>query len=110
MFKTDVQQTNRFFTATAPWALVKRAHDEESKALVNPTIYLSSESLRLVGILLQPFIPDMAAHLLDILGVAKDKRQLSDARPRSDFSYGEPIQSPGKDIWDSLAPPLPLEN
>jgi methionyl-tRNA synthetase len=89
--------------------LVKRPEDEESKDLVNPTIYLASESLRLVGILLQPFIPDMAAHLLDIMGVAEDKRQLLDARPRSDVSYGEPIRCPGKDLWDSLAPPLPLE-
>ncbi|KAK0752035.1 putative METHIONYL-TRNA SYNTHETASE, mitochondrial [Schizothecium vesticola] len=104
-----VDKTNKFLSITAPWALVKRPEDEESKELVNPTIYLASESLRLVGILLQPFIPDMAAHLLDIMGVAADKRQLSDARPRSDVNYGEPIRSPGKDLWDSLAPPLPLE-
>ena len=109
MIRLTPTQTNKFISIAAPWALVKRPEDEESKTLVNPTIYAASESLRLVGILLQPFIPDMAAHLLDILGVAEDRRQLSSATPGNDLDYGVPIRSPGTDTWDSLAPPLPLE-
>lgn len=82
-------------------------------ARVNEIIYLMSESLRIAGILLQPFIPEKAANLLHLLGVCQDKRQLHNATFRSDLSYGTAVMDkvtilggvlfPPRD-WSGLAP------
>ncbi|KAK3944198.1 methionyl-tRNA synthetase [Diplogelasinospora grovesii] len=102
-------ETNKFLTRAEPWIWAKN-DDEASKAFVTETVYLASESLRAVGILLQPFIPDKATELLDRLGVAKDKRTLEHARPFSDTDYGTPLHNPGKGSNDGLFPPQPVED
>lgn len=63
---------NRFLQETAPW------HDTTTSADAYQAIYLSAESLRISGILLQPFIPSKANQLLNSLGVPSDRRSWSD--------------------------------
>ncbi len=58
---------------------------------------------------MQPYIPMKAAQLLDILGVDKSKRTLDDARIGADYEYGVPKDAVGKDAWDGLFPPLPVD-
>ncbi|MEN3423012.1 methionine--tRNA ligase, partial [Brucella abortus] len=41
-------------------------------------LYVTAEVLRRVGIMVQPFIPQSAEKLLDILAVPADKRQFAD--------------------------------
>ncbi|CAD6566918.1 MAG: methionyl-tRNA synthetase [Tremellales sp. Tagirdzhanova-0007] len=60
---------NRMFTAAKPWQM-----DDST----GPIIYAYT-SLRICGILLQPFIPSKAAELLDRLGVPEDQRGWADA-------------------------------
>lgn len=62
------------------------------------------------GILLQPFIPGKAGELLDILGVAENRRGFEDAKIGADFSYGTPKRTPGNSPYDGLFPPLAVEN
>lgn len=69
-------------------------------------LFLAAESLRISGILLQPFLPDKAARLLDVLGVAPDKRTFGHAVLRCDYSYGVPTVDPGRSRDDGLFPPL----
>ena len=101
-------ETNKFVQETEPWKQAKMAGDE-SKAKVMQTVYLAAESLRKVGILLQPFMPNKAAELLDVLGVDESVRGFVHAA-EPDFTYGVPKISPGKSADDALFPPLAVED
>lgn len=101
-------------TLLKPWAVAKEVGKSPDNKAANPkeallqeSIYTFAESLRITGILLQPFMPSKAAELLDHLGVAKDKRQLEDATWGGDYDYGVPLVALGK---DGLFPPMVLNN
>jgi methionyl-tRNA synthetase len=66
-----VGEANRYFASQEPWAL--RKSDPARMATV---LYVSAEVLRVVGILVQPFIPDSAGKLLDLLAVPQDRRAI----------------------------------
>ena len=69
-------------------------------------MFLVAEGLRISGLLLQPFLPDKAAQMLDTLGVAQDKRTFGHTILRCDPSYGVPMVDPGSSRVDGLFPPL----
>ncbi len=69
-------------------------------------IYNTIETLRIAGILMQPFMPGKAAQLLDMLGVAPDRRSYDDARVGVDGDYGVSAVPLGKGISGVLFPPL----
>ena len=83
----------------APWDLNK-LEDEER---INKVIYLCIESIRICGILLQPYMPAKMTQLLDMLGVADDSRVYSKASLGSDLDYGQSTSSAGNYV---LFPPL----
>lgn len=64
-----VAEANRYFAGEAPWALAKTDPQKQGTVL-----YVTAEVIRQVAILAQPFMPDSAAKLLDILGIAADAR------------------------------------
>ena len=76
---------------------------------IERTIFHCAEAIRIVGILLQPFMPTKAAQLLDTLGVDESRRTFDDARLDADYTYGVPKLPPGKHDFDSLFPPLSVE-
>jgi methionyl-tRNA synthetase len=55
-------------------------------------LYNVAESMRITGILLQPFMPTKAKEILDVFRVDSSKRKLSDATYGSDADYGEDIE------------------
>ncbi len=67
-----VADANRYFAAEAPWALAKT--DPARQATV---LYVTAEVIRQIAILAQPFIPDSAAKLLDLLAVPADERDFT---------------------------------
>jgi methionyl-tRNA synthetase len=72
-----VAEANRYVDEQAPWAL--RRADPARMATV---LYALAETLRSLAILVQPFVPDAAAALLDQLGVpAKARRFVDLANP-----------------------------
>jgi methionyl-tRNA synthetase len=79
------------------------------KAKIDSTVYHCAEATRMVGILLQPYMPGKAAQLLDMLGVDESKRTFAHVRLRADYEYGLPKTPVGRDAWDGLFPPLPVE-
>ncbi|MCB1473198.1 MAG: class I tRNA ligase family protein, partial [Rhodobiaceae bacterium] len=68
-----VADANRYFAASEPWAL--RKSDPERMATV---LNVTADVLRHVAILAQPYVPQSAARLLDILAVAEDERSFAD--------------------------------
>src|SRR5271169_4072438 len=67
-----VALANGSFAEQAPWALAKT--DPERQRTV---LYVTAEMLRQIAILAQPFIPESAVKLLDLLAVPKAERDFS---------------------------------
>jgi methionyl-tRNA synthetase len=68
-----VADCNRYFAGQEPWALKKT-----DPARMETVLYVTAEVLRMVGVLIQPYVPASAAKLLDILAVPVSKRQFVD--------------------------------
>ena len=90
---------NKYMQEAAPWYL----KDPERLDCI---IYLCAESLRICGILLQPYMPSKMKQLLDQLGVDPEKRMLRDAEFGSDRTFGTPLIPVGKGFEGVLFPPL----
>ncbi len=67
-----IRNANAYIDHQAPWALKKT--DTER---MNTVLRVLLEAIRTVGILLQAFMPDSMAVLLDQLGVAVDARRIA---------------------------------
>jgi methionyl-tRNA synthetase len=67
-----VAEANRYVDSQAPWTL--RKSDPERMRTV---LYVLAETIRRVAILLQPFMPQSMARLLDQLGVPPDARSFA---------------------------------
>jgi len=64
-----VAEANRYFAGQEPWAL-RKTDPERMETVLHTTI----ETVRRVALLCQPFMPDSAAKLLDLLAVPADER------------------------------------
>jgi methionyl-tRNA synthetase len=67
-----VADANRYFAGEAPWALAKT--DPARQATV---LHVTAEVIRQVAILAQPFMPESAGKLLDLLAVPANERDFS---------------------------------
>ena len=63
---TLVDATNQYIDKTGPWNLAKT---DEGKERLKTVMYNSAESLRVLGVLLNPFMPDSMSSLMKQLGV-----------------------------------------
>ena len=63
---TLVDATNQYIDKTGPWNLAKT---DEGKERLKTVMYNSAESLRVLGILLNPFMPDSMSFLMKQLGI-----------------------------------------
>lgn len=68
-----IGDANKYFAGQEPWALKKT--DPERMGTV---LYVTAELIRRFAILTQPYIPDGAGKMLDLLAVGHDQRQFSD--------------------------------
>src|SRR6185312_1822371 len=69
---TVVAEADRYFAGEAPWALAKTDPKRQGTVL-----YVTAEVIRQVAILAQPFMPDSAGKLLDLLGVPAAERSFA---------------------------------
>jgi methionyl-tRNA synthetase len=67
-----VAETNRYFAGEAPWALAKTDPVRQGTVL-----YVTAEVLRQVAILAQPFMPESAGKLLDLLAIHPGARDFA---------------------------------
>lgn len=80
---------NEFVDREAPWKQRK-----ENPDAMNATLYTLAEVLRCIGIMLQPFMPDSAAKLLDQLAVPPHARSFEHLRPEHALIPGTPLPKP----------------
>ena len=67
-----VAEANRYFAGEAPWALAKTDPPRQRTVL-----YVTAEVVRQIAILTQPVMPELAAKLLDSLGIPQDARDFA---------------------------------
>jgi methionyl-tRNA synthetase len=67
-----VADANRYFAGEAPWALAKTDPAKQGTVL-----YVTAEVIRQVAILAQPFMPESAAKMLDILAIPAGERSFA---------------------------------
>ena len=116
---TQIYSANAFLQNSSPWDVAttlkkiaagelegKGVDVDELRRTMNLQVYLCAESLRLAGIMLVPFMPGKADKLLDMLGVARDRRSWEWAQLGKDGTYGRPEVPLGKGQMGTLFPPL----
>ena len=106
---TDCVKTNQFIHESSPWSKVLPFAPNEPGEEVDRIIFLASESLRIQGILLQPYMPNKANVLLDQLGVDHSRRTLEYCKPGLDTDYGAPMVDLGSKHEGVLFPPLAFD-
>jgi len=79
-----VGAANKYIDETAPWALAKQ---EADRPRLGTVMYNLLEAVRIVGLLIAPFMPDTAGRIATTLG--EDPQELSIA---------------GRNIWGGLQP------
>jgi methionyl-tRNA synthetase len=84
---------------------VKKKSDESADE-VDAIIFRVAETLRVCGILLQPYMPAKASELLDMLGVDGSKRAFEHTKFGCDDSYGQSQVDLKKGQDGVLFPPL----
>lgn len=67
-----IGDANRYVDAQAPWELKK-----SDVGRMNTVLYVAAEVIRHLGIIVQPFMPDSAANLLDQLAQPQDARDFT---------------------------------
>lgn len=84
-----IRCANRYIELQAPWSLAKT--DSQRMETV---LYTLLETLRCVGIVLQPVMPESAARMLDFLAVPLDARQFDQLEIPLDFGGVVPAYLP----------------
>ena len=82
-----VAEANRYFAGEAPWALKKT-----DPAKMETVLYVTAEVLRMIGLLVQPYVPQSAAKLLDALVVPEIQRDFVHYGKR--LTSGTPLPTP----------------
>ncbi len=66
-----IARSNKYIDETAPWALAK-SEDVEDKEKLASCMYHLAENLRIVAILLQPFMKETSQKMLEQLGINEE--------------------------------------
>lgn len=88
-----ISRTNKYIDETGPWALAK---DPAKQERLNTVLYNLAETLRIVSILLSPFMPTTARKIWGQLGISQDFEsiQLSDAKNWGGLAVGTKVAKP----------------
>lgn len=111
-----VYDANAYVQATEPWKVAAELRSspdspsEEKQAELDAVIFVCAETVRLVGIMLQPVMPTKMKLLLDMLGVKDDRRSWDWCVARKDDAYGSSQVTPGKGEGSVLFPRLVTED
>lgn len=88
-----ISRTNKYIDETMPWALAK---DPEKKSRLNTVMYNLVESLRVISVLIAPFMPITAEKIWNQLGIAQafDEVQSADIKSWGKTPVGTKVNKP----------------
>ncbi|MFC5755349.1 MULTISPECIES: methionine--tRNA ligase [unclassified Rhizobium] len=84
-----VSETDRYFAGQEPWALKKT-----DPARMGTVLYVTAEVVRQIAILLQPFMPESAGKLLDLVAAPADKRDFAALGEAGRLVPGTALEAP----------------
>jgi methionyl-tRNA synthetase len=84
-----VADANRYFANEAPWALAKTDLVRQGTVL-----YTTAEVIRQVAVVAQPFMPQAASRLLDLIAVPPDWRDFATLGGSGRLAPGSPLPPP----------------
>ncbi len=84
-----VSETDRYFAGREPWALKKT-----DPARMGTVLYVTAEVVRQIAILLQPFTPESAGKLLDLVAAPADKRDFAALGEAGRLVPGTALEAP----------------
>ncbi|MCO6186068.1 methionine--tRNA ligase [Rhizobium sp. L1K21] len=84
-----VAEGDRYFAGQEPWALKKT-----DPKRMETVLYVTAEVVRQISILLQPFMPESAGKLLDLVSAPVDKRDFAALGPAGRLQAGTEIEKP----------------
>ncbi len=87
------RRSNKYIDVTMPWALAK---DEAQTERLGTVLYNLLESLRYLGVLIAPFLPETGEKILDVLNVPASARTLESLE-----KFG--VLEPGTETGEQLA-------
>ena len=91
-----LHRANKYIDETAPWLLDAK---EEGKARLSGVLFNLAEAIRSSAVVLQAFLPETAAKILDKLGVKEEERTF--ASLASPMSYGGKVDK-GAHLFNRL--------
>lgn len=94
-----VSEADRYFASQEPWALKKT-----DPARMATVLYVTADVVRQIAILLQPFMPDSSAKLLDLVAVPADKRNFASLGQAGRLVAGTALEAP-KPVFPRYVPP-----
>ncbi len=83
-----ISRTNKYIDETMPWALAK---DEEKKPRLAQVMYNLAESIRIVSILIQPFMPETPEKIWSQLSVPESQRTWESAGVWGAYEPANPV-------------------
>ena len=95
-----VSETDRYFASQEPWALKKT-----DPARMATVLYVTADVVRQIGILLQPFMPESSAKLLDLIAIPSDKRDFAALGEAGRLVAGTPLEAP-KPVFPRYVAPI----
>jgi methionyl-tRNA synthetase len=81
-------QANQYIETSAPWKLAKQ---EATTQRLHTVLGVLAEVIRIVTIVLEPFMPSVSAAIWQQLGCGDRIRRLQDAEQWSELTPGQPI-------------------
>ncbi|NLC88291.1 MAG: methionine--tRNA ligase [Clostridiaceae bacterium] len=67
-----ISRSNKYIDETAPWVLAK-SEDELDREKLSSVMYHLAENLRIVAVLLQPFMPETSKKMFEQLGIESEE-------------------------------------
>ncbi len=95
-----IRRTNKYIDETSPWVLAK---EEASKPRLDTVMHHLAESIRVISVLIDPFLPNTSRKIRLQLGIGDDEVSWQDAG-RFDMMEGKKVQK-----GDPIFPRLDIE-
>ncbi|WP_426236409.1 methionine--tRNA ligase [Pararhizobium sp. DWP1-1-3] len=94
-----VSEADRYFAGQEPWALKKT-----DPARMATVLYVTADVVRQIAILLQPFMPESSAKLLDLVAAPAGKRDFASLGEAGRLVAGTALEAP-KPVFPRYVPP-----
>ena len=96
-----ISRTNKYIDETAPWVLAK-SENEEDKEKLKSVMYHLAENLRIVAIMLQPFMPETANKMFKQLGIEKEELKNWESLEKYEQIGGQKVIEKGQPLFMRL--------